>query len=69
MERLHNGSEEEGWPKEDSEKILSEEKHAQGNEKESDQKAALTSAVRTNTKAGSLPAFLFSAVNPDDQRE
>jgi hypothetical protein len=50
MERLHNGSEEEGWPKEDSEKILSEEKHrqerrAQGNEKESDQKAALASAV------------------------
>jgi len=50
MERLHNGSSEEGWPKEDSEKILSEEERReegrpQGDEKESDQKAALASAV------------------------
>jgi hypothetical protein len=49
MERLHNGSEEEGWPKEDSEEIVSEEgreeRRAQGDEKESDQKTALASVV------------------------
>ena len=27
MERLHNGSDEEGWPKESSEEILEEEEH------------------------------------------
>ena len=64
MERLHNGSSEEGWPKESSEEILAEEKHREegrsqeNSKKEGDQKAPLTSAVN-NMKAGHAPAFLF----------
>ena len=64
MERLHNGSSEEGWPKEDGEKIHSEEKHREerrsqeDSEKEGDQKAPLALAVY-NEKAGHVPAFLF----------
>jgi hypothetical protein len=55
MERLHNGSEEKGWPKEDSEKIHSEENREErrpqkDSEKESDQKTALARAVRTKGK-------------------
>ena len=65
MERLHNGSEEEGWQKEDGEKILSEEECRQegrsqeDSEKESDQEAPLAPPVRTKKKAGNLPAFFF----------
>ena len=64
MERLHNGSSEEGWPKESSEEILAEEKHREegrsqeNSKKEGDQKAPLALAVK-NKKAGHVPAFLF----------
>ena len=64
MERLHNGSSEEGWPKESSEEILAEEKHREegrsqeNSKKEGDQKAPLALAVN-NKKAGHVPAFLF----------
>ena len=64
MERLHNGSSEEGWPKESSEEILAEEKHREegrsqeNSKKEGDQKAPLALAV-INKKAGHVPAFLF----------
>jgi hypothetical protein len=64
MERLHNGSSEEGWPKESSEEILAEEKRREegrsqeNSKKEGDEKAPLASAVN-NKKAGHVPAFLF----------
>jgi hypothetical protein len=64
MERLHNGSSEEGWPKESSEEILAEEKRREegrsqeNSKKEGDQKAPLALAVN-NKKAGHAPAFLF----------
>lgn len=65
MERLHNGSDEEGWPKESSEEILAEEKHREegrsqeNSKKEGDQKAPLALVVN-DKKAGHVPAFLFS---------
>jgi len=76
MERLHNGSSEEGWPKEDSEKIHSEEKRREerrsqeDSEKESDQKAPLASASEQR-KAGHEPAFLLCGlvVSSPRQRE
>ena len=64
MERLHNGSDEEGWPKESSEEILAEEKRREegrsqeNSKKEGDQKAPLALAVN-DKKAGHAPAFLF----------
>lgn len=70
MERLHNGSSEEGWPKKSSEEILAEEKHREegrsqeNSKKEGDQKAPLASAVN-NKKAGLAPAFLFLGTSID----
>ena len=70
MERLHNGSSEEGWPKESSEEILAEEKHREegrsqeSNKKEGDQKAPLALA-ENNKKAGHAPAFLFGTALTD----
>jgi hypothetical protein len=64
MERLHNGSSEEGWPKESSEEILAEEKRREegrsqeNSKKEGDQKAPLALAVN-NKKAGHAQDFLF----------
>ena len=75
MERLHNGSSEKGWPKEDSKKTLSEEEHRQEgrpqevSEKEIHQKAPLDPDGQNNKKAGSVPAFLFSASARHAQRE
>lgn len=76
MERLHNGSSEEGWPKESSEEILAEEKHREegrseeNSKKEGDQKAPLALAMN-NKKAGLAPAFLFMGTSIVDcgQRE
>ena len=68
MERLHNGSDEEGWPKESSEEILAEEEHREegrsqeNSKKEGDQKAPLALAVN-DKKAGHAPAFLFIATS------
>src|SRR5215210_6743236 len=64
MERLHNGSSEEGWPKKSSEEIVAEEKHREegrsqeNSKKKGDQKEPLALAVN-NKKAGHAPAFLF----------
>jgi hypothetical protein len=69
MERLHNGSSEEGWPKESSEEILAEEKRREkgrsqeNSKKEGDQKAPLALAVN-DKKAGHVPAFLLIGTFP-----
>jgi hypothetical protein len=69
MERLHNGSSEKGWPKEDSKKKDRKEGRPQeGDEKESDQEAPLA-LWSGNKKAGILPAFLFLRLPRDTQRE